>query len=103
MVQITIFLLHYVGTSGILRMCQGYGTAKKKEGEKMEGSFKVNIFTPKEARNYRDLSVKFVAEKLGMSESTYINKENGTSKFYVDEAVNFSDIVNIPFRNIKFF
>ena len=69
----------------------------------MEGSFKVNIFTPKEARNYRDLSVKFVAEELGMSESTYINKENGISKFYVDEAVNFSDIVNIPFRNIKFF
>lgn len=39
---------------------------------------------------------------LGMSENAYINKEKGETRFYVDEALKFSNIVGIPFENIVF-
>ena len=63
--------------------------------------FDVNIFTPRQARHYSGLSVQKVADKLGINSVTYFNKEQGKTRFYVDEAINFSDIVGVPFENIK--
>ena len=63
--------------------------------------FDVNIFTPRQARHYSGLSVQKVADKLGINSVTYFNKEQGKTRFYVDEAMKFSDIVGVPFENIK--
>lgn len=65
--------------------------------------FKDKEFTPKQARHYKGISTKTISSALGLSEKTYINKENGSSKFFVDEAVTFSEFVGIPFRYIDFF
>ena len=43
-----------------------------------------------------------IKEILKISKNSYINKENGTSRFYVDEALKFSKAVGIPFDKIKF-
>lgn len=44
-----------------------------------------------------------MARLMGISENTYINKEKGETKFYIDEACKFSDLVGIPLQNIIFF
>ena len=63
--------------------------------------FDAKSFTPRQARHYSGLSVQNVADKLGINSVTYFNKEKGKTRFYVDEAIKFSDIVGIPFENIK--
>lgn len=64
--------------------------------------FKDKEFTPKQARHYKGISIKNISSTLGLSEKTYIRKENGSSNFFVDEAVTFSEIVGIPFKYIDF-
>lgn len=61
----------------------------------------MNEFTPRQARHLNGLSVQKVADELGISSVTYFNKEQGRTRFYVDEAIKFSKIVGIPFENIK--
>lgn len=63
--------------------------------------FKKTKFTPRQARHLKCLSVQNVADKLGISSVTYFNKEQGKTRFYVDEAIKFSEIVGVPFENIK--
>ena len=59
-------------------------------------------YTVKQARMLLGISIREMAKKLGMSQNTYMNKENGLSRFYYDEALKFSSIVNIPADNIFF-
>lgn len=61
----------------------------------------MNEFTPRQARHLNGLSVQKVADELGISSVTYFNKEQGRTRFYVDEAIKFAQIVGIPFENIK--
>ena len=63
--------------------------------------FEKTKFTPRQARHYSGLSVQKVADKLGINSVTYFNKEKGKTRFYVDEAIKFSDIVGVPFENIR--
>ena len=63
--------------------------------------FDVKSFTPRQARHLSGLSVKKVADKLGINSVTYFNKEKGKTRFYVDEALLFAEIVGVPFENIK--
>ena len=63
--------------------------------------FDVKTFTPQQARRFSGVTAKRIAERLGVSYATYNNKENGKSKFYVDEAIKFAEIVGVPFENIK--
>ena len=65
------------------------------------GDFEKKKFTPRQARHLNGLSVKNVADKLGINSVTYFNKEQGKTRFYVDEAIKFSDIVGVPFEKIK--
>ena len=60
-------------------------------------------YTPEQARRLRGISQAKMASLLGMSENTYINKEKGETKFYIDEACKFSEIVDIPLEKISFF
>ena len=63
--------------------------------------FDVKSFTPRQARHLSGLSVQKVADKLGINSVTYFNKEKGKTRFYVDEALLFAEIVGVPFENIK--
>ena len=70
--------------------------------EKMNnGDFEKTKLTPRQARHSNGLSVKKVADKLGINSVTYFNKEQGKTRFYVDEALLFAEIVGVPFENIK--
>ena len=40
---------------------------------------------------------------MGMAENTYINKEKGETKFYIDEACKFCEVVEMPLERIIFF
>lgn len=64
---------------------------------------KLDKYTPEQARRLKGYSQAKMAELLGVSENTYINKEKGETKFYIDEACKFSDLVGIPLENIIFF
>lgn len=59
-------------------------------------------YTVEQARGLAKISQRKMSALLNMSENTYINKEKGETRFYVDEALKFSKIVNIPFENILF-
>lgn len=59
-------------------------------------------YTVEQARRLAKISQKKMAQYLNISENTYINKEKGETKFYVDEALKFAERVNIPFDKIKF-
>ena len=59
------------------------------------------MFTPQQARKYSGIYETHIAKKLGISMATYINKEKGKTRFYVDEAIRFAEIVGVPFENIK--
>lgn len=61
------------------------------------------IYTPEQARTLKKISQKKMAEKLGISENSYINKEKGVTRFYVDEALAFCKIVDMALDNIIFF
>ena len=63
--------------------------------------FDVKSFTPRQARHLSGLSVQKVSDKLGINSVTYFNKEKGKTRFYVDEAIKFSEIVGVPFENNK--
>lgn len=88
-------VLHFYGTEYILKVCQKYGT--KKGGEIMDR------YTPEQARKLKGLSQKNMAIKMGLSENTYINKEKGNTKFFIDEACKFCDIIDMPLEKIIFF
>ena len=60
-------------------------------------------YTPEQARRLRGISQAKMASLLGVSENTYINKEKGETKFYIDEACKFSKVVDIPLEKISFF
>ena len=59
-------------------------------------------YTVEQARRLAKISQTKMAQLLGLSENTYINKEKGETRFYVDEALCFAKYVNIPFEKIKF-
>lgn len=59
-------------------------------------------YTVKQARQLRGYSQPEMAELMGISKNAYIMKENGDSRFYVDEAYLFADKVSIPFEKIFF-
>lgn len=60
-------------------------------------------YTPEQARKLKGLSQKNMAIKMGLSENTYINKEKGNTKFFIDEACKFCDIIDMPLEKIIFF
>ena len=59
-------------------------------------------YTVKQARVLSDISIRDMAKRLGLSTTTYMNKEKGLSRFYFDEAVKLSEIVKIPMDSIFF-
>lgn len=89
-------MLHFYETWCILLVCQIYGT-KRKDGENMDR------YTPEQARKLRNISQVKMAASIGMSENTYINKEKGETKFYIDEACKFCEVVEMPLERIIFF
>lgn len=71
--------------------------ARNERGESMDR------YTPEQARKLRNISQVKMAALMGMAENTYINKEKGDTKFYIDEACNFCEIVEMPLEKIIFF
>ena len=59
-------------------------------------------FTIPEARRYRGLSQKFVADRLNISRSSYISLEKDPEKMTIKKAKEFSEIVDIPMEDIIF-
>ena len=59
--------------------------------------------TPKQARLLAGLTQEEMAKELDIYINTYINKEKGTTRFYVDEALKFCQVVNQPIEKIIFF
>lgn len=59
-------------------------------------------YTVEQARVLKKISQKKMAELLDISENAYINKEKGSSRFYIDEALNFSKLVELPIESIIF-
>ena len=53
----------------------------------------------KAARVNADMKAKDVAEALNITITTYSRKENGHSKFYIDEIAQLSRMFNIPLEN----
>lgn len=60
-------------------------------------------YTVKQARRLANLTIREMAQKLGMSVTTYKSKESHLTRFYYDEACHFSEITGIPLRRISFF
>lgn len=60
-------------------------------------------YSPEQARVLKKISQKKMAEMLEMSENSYINKEKGITRFYIDEAIKFSKAVDLPLEDINFF
>ena len=86
-------MLHKQTRDDNICMCQKNGTERSDIVEK---------YTVEQARGLAKISQKRMSVLLGMSENAYINKEKGETRFYVDEALKFSNIVGIPFENIIF-
>ena len=59
-------------------------------------------YTVRQARILANISIREMAKLLGVSQNTYFKKEKGLSRFYYDEAVKFSSLVNVPIDNIFF-
>ncbi|MNH86357.1 Helix-turn-helix domain protein [compost metagenome] len=55
--------------------------------------------TIKAARVNAGFSRKEVAERLDLSVNGYAKKENGVSKFYIDEVVVLSDLFKVDIQN----
>lgn len=55
--------------------------------------------TIKAARVIAGMSRKQVAERLNLSVTGYAKKENGKSKFYIDEIVVLSDLFKVDLQN----
>lgn len=60
-------------------------------------------YTVEQARTLSKISQRKMAELLELSENTYINKEKGLTRFYIDEALKFCEIVNLNLEDINFF
>ena len=58
--------------------------------------------TVSEARRLRGISQEDAAERLGLSLNGYRKKEAGISKFYLDEATKFCDMVDMNLSDIYF-
>lgn len=59
-------------------------------------------YTVGQARRLANITVRGMAKELGLSANAYHNKEKGRSRFYFDEAMKFSAVVNIPMDRIFF-
>lgn len=59
-------------------------------------------FTPEQARLLRGFSQERMAAEMGIHENTYISKEKGMTRFYLDEAYRFCEIVEMPMEQISF-
>lgn len=55
--------------------------------------------TVKAARVNAGLKSEEVAAALGLSKGGYSKKENGRSKFYIDEIALLSQMFKVPFEN----
>jgi len=55
--------------------------------------------TVKAARVNAGLTQNDVAKKLKLSKNGYAKKENGKSKFYVNEIVQLSELFNVKLEN----
>ncbi len=60
-------------------------------------------YTIEQARILAGLTQVSMAEKLGMTEKTYIQYEKYRRKFRIDDALKFVEVVDIPIDNIIFF
>lgn len=58
--------------------------------------------TLKAARAQADLTQEQIAQKMGIARNTYNDYENYKIFMRIDKAVQFSEIVSIPFDNIIF-
>lgn len=61
------------------------------------------MYTLKQARQLAGFTQIEIAEKLGMSEVTYIRYEKYKGVFRLNTAVAFTEIVGIPMNKIIFF
>lgn len=61
---------------------------------------KVPLYSVKVARQQKGLSQEAVARMLNMPVVTYIKKENGQTRFYLDEAVKLSEILEKPLKEL---
>ena len=57
--------------------------------------------TPKQIRNMAGLTQVDIAEKLGLSTTTYVLKEMGKSRFYFDEIKKMCEICNFPIDQVE--
>lgn len=80
-----------------------YECAKYMAQKKERRMIGLDRYTPEQARRLKGISQAKMASLMGISENTYINKEKGDTKFYIDEACKFSDLVGIPLEKIIFF
>lgn len=60
-------------------------------------------FTVEQARLIRGISQDEMADYLGICKNSYVLKEKGKRRFYVDEAMKFCQKVDIPWDNLLFF
>ncbi|EDP24817.1 helix-turn-helix transcriptional regulator [Parvimonas micra] len=60
-------------------------------------------FTLRQARTFAGITQSEMAEKLGMTEKTYIQYEKYRRIFRMDDAYKFSEIVGIDLDKIIFF
>lgn len=58
--------------------------------------------SPKAARVNANYTVKDMAKALGMQEATYRRKENGESKFYFSEAMDFLRLLSLSIDDVDF-
>ena len=76
--------------------------SQKYYGNQLERNNGMEKFTPEQARKLAGLSQSLIAKKLNISENTYVKKEKGVSRFYIDEAYLLSEIVGINIEKIIF-
>ena len=57
--------------------------------------------TIKQIRYEHGMKGKFVAEKLGMDQPTYSNKENGKRKFTAKDIAILCDLFDVNIRDIR--
>lgn len=58
------------------------------------------LYSLKVARQKAGLSQEDVARRINMPLTTYSKKENGKTKFYLDEAVKISNILGKPISEL---
>ena len=68
----------------------------------MEMTTKGDTYTVEQVRLLSGLSQETMAKRLNMSKNSYINKEKGVTRFYVDEALKLENVSGIPLKKIRF-